>query len=120
MSVTLSLHTLLREHGINPYRVARELKGELHQNTVYKATAPGGVARLDLETISLIVNVVSALIGRPVRADEILKVEPEPYELKRSRSGHHYTGHERTDSILDRFPNLDASVAEARKLLEGD
>ena len=120
MTVTLSLDSLLRENGITPYRVARELKGKLHMNTVYKVTSPDGVVRLDLETLGLIVNVVSALLGRPVRADELLRVVPEPHELKRSKSGHHYTGHEATDEILDEVPDLDERLAQVSAYLAGE
>lgn len=106
MTVTFDLHRLMQAHDISAYRLERELEGQLNRNTVYAMTRQNGVKRIDLESLSKIVNVLSALLGRPVQAAELFTVDPEAHTLRRTAAGTHYTGDRETDEVLDDHPDI--------------
>lgn len=114
MTVSFDLHGLMQAHDISAYRLERELEGQLNRNTIYAMTRQSGVKRIDLESLSKIVNVLSALLGRPVQAAELFTVAPEPHTLRRTAAGTHYTGDRETDEILDDHPDILERLAASR------
>lgn len=111
MSVTLNLHQLMQAHNISAYRLERELEGQVSRNTIYSATRAKGVKRVDLATLSKIIDVLSAVIGRPVTASELFTVTPEAHTLRRTAAGTHYTGDQETDDTLDDHPEILERIA---------
>lgn len=116
MSVTLRLHEFLQDHNLSAYRLEKELEGQLARNSIYALAKPGGVKRLDLDSLSKVASVLSALLERPISLDELIAFDPPPHTLRRSASGFHYTGHPQTDRTLDAYSDLAARLAEAEAL----
>lgn len=106
MTVTFTLSTFLKEHGITAYRLERELKGQLSRNTVYDLCRDGHTKQVDLATLGKVISVVSAILKRDVQPGELFRFTPEPHQLSPSASGLPYTGHLATDMVLDRVPDL--------------
>lgn len=117
MSVTLRLHEFLEANGISAYRLEQELKGQLTRNSVYALAKKDGVRRVDLDSLDKVVSVLNAVLGRSVSLTELFEVNPPVHELRRTASGHHYTGHKATDLTLDAYPDLDERLAAAKAML---
>lgn len=116
MTVTLALHEFLAHHGLSAYRLEMELKGQLNRNSVYALAKPGGVTRVDLDTLGKVLPVLSALVRRPVQIGELFQVTEGPaHELRRSGAGLPYTGDRVTNEILDAHPDLLDRLAEAER-----
>ncbi len=113
MSVTFTLPEFLKQHSVTAYRLERELKGQLSRNTVYDLCRPGSAKQIDLATLGKVVNVLSAILGRPVQPGELFAFTPEPHQLGPSASGLPYTGHLATDMVLDRVPDLQDRLRQA-------
>ncbi|MEX2534932.1 MAG: hypothetical protein WD273_04950 [Trueperaceae bacterium] len=101
MRLRVKLGDYLSRHDISAYRLVREADSQLAKNTVY-SYARGGVKRVDLEVLGVIMEKLESITGEPVSIDDLLeKVSPGV-----SAAGVPYTGHRATDEILDEQPDV--------------
>lgn len=107
MAVEFTLHKFLAEHHLTANRVAVEAEGQIARNSVFAMARNGQVKRLDLANLDALLNILSALVGRPVKIGElIVHAADQPHTLRKSRAGVHYTNDELTNTVLDRVPDI--------------
>ena len=80
MLIRVSLDRYLERHNLSAYRLANELKGRVAQGSVYAMTRSKTVKRIDLETLSGVLQALERITGEPVTPNDLLEVlqEPEP------------------------------------------
>ena len=80
MLIRVSLDRYLERHNLSAYRLANELKGRVAQGSVYAMTRSKRVKRIDLETLSGVLQALERITGEPVTPNDLLEVlrEPEP------------------------------------------
>lgn len=80
MLIRVSLDRYLERHNLSAYRLANELKGRVAQGSVYAMTRSKTVKRIDLETLSGVLQALERITSEPVTPNDLLEVlqEPEP------------------------------------------
>jgi DNA-binding Xre family transcriptional regulator len=82
MLIRVSLDRYLERHNLSAYRLANELKGRVAQGSVYAMTRSKTVKRIDLETLSGVLQALERITGEPVTPNDLLEVvqesEPDP------------------------------------------
>ena len=80
MLIRVSLDRYLERHNLSAYRLANELKGRVAQGSVYAMTRSKTVKRIDLETLTGVMQALERITGEPVTPNDLLEViqEPEP------------------------------------------
>lgn len=73
--IQLRIHQVIQERGITPYRLWKETG--LARGTVYAyAAEPKDRAQIDLDKLTLIVEAVERLSGRPVELADVFERAP--------------------------------------------
>ncbi len=80
MKIRLTLGAYLERHDISAYRVVKESRGKLAQNTVY-AMARKPAQRVDLDTIGEVLTALERIQGQPVGIMDVLDVQEKPDEV---------------------------------------
>jgi DNA-binding Xre family transcriptional regulator len=80
MLIRVSLDRYLERHNLSAYKLANELKGRVAQGSVYAMTRSKTVKRIDLETLTGVMQALERMTGEPVTPNDLLEVvqEPEP------------------------------------------
>lgn len=80
MLIRVSLDRYLERHNLSAYRLANELKGRVAQGSVYAMTRSKTVKRIDLETLTGVMQALERITGETVTLNDLLEVieEPEP------------------------------------------
>lgn len=71
-SIYLTLDEYLEEHDLTAYKLAQRIEGQVARGSIY-ALARGEVKRLDLGTLSAIMNALEGLTGESVTFDDLLE-----------------------------------------------
>ena len=72
MGSYLTLNEYLEAHGLTAYKLAQKTEGQVARGSIY-ALARGDVKRLDLGTLSTIMDALEALTGESVTFDDLLE-----------------------------------------------
>ena len=78
MLIRVSLDRYLERHNLSAYRLANELKGRVAQGSVYAMTRSKTVKRIDLETLTGILQALERITGEAVTPNDLLEVIQEP------------------------------------------
>jgi hypothetical protein len=108
MAVRFSLDDFLRARQITPYRLAKELEGRVARGSVFAMSKGEHVKRVDLESLSEIINALRAITAETVTFNDLFEemdtaVQGGP---RLSRAGVPYTGDCEVDAILDEHPTI--------------
>ena len=71
-SVYLTLDEYLEMHDLTAYKLAQKVEGQVARGSIY-ALARGDVKRLDLSTLSTVMDALEELTGTPVTFDDLLE-----------------------------------------------
>ena len=78
MQIRVSLDRYLERHNLSAYRLANELKGRVAQGSVYAMTRSKTVKRVDLETLSGVLEALERITGEPITPNDLLEIIQEP------------------------------------------
>ncbi|WP_309569996.1 helix-turn-helix transcriptional regulator [Deinococcus sp.] len=76
MTLRLNLGQYLKDHGISAYRLVQEVEGVVAPNTVY-GLARKPAQRIDLDTVSSILQALERVRGQRVMITEVLEDVPD-------------------------------------------
>ncbi len=123
MDIRVRLDDYLNHHGLTPYRLAQETKGQAAQGSIY-ALARGDSKRLDLKTLAAIMGALEKLTGENVGFDDLLE-RGTPRDPNLTAAGVPRTGDPETDALLNDIPDvlerikqLEAGGSQTRPLRE--
>ena len=77
MQIRVSLDRYLERHNLSAYRLANELKGRVAQGSVYAMTRSKTVKRVDLKTLSGVLEALERITGEPVTPNDLLEIVEE-------------------------------------------
>ena len=80
MNVRVSLDRYLSQNNLTAYRLSKEVAGKAAQGSVYALARGEKVKRVDLETLSQVMQALTRLTGQPVTPNDLLEVIEEPLE----------------------------------------
>ncbi len=80
MNVRVSLDRYLLQNKLTAYRLSKEVAGKAAQGSVYALARGEKVKRVDLETLSQVMQALTRLTGQPVTPNDLLEVIEEPVE----------------------------------------
>ena len=70
--IYLTLDEYLEEHDLTAYKLAQKVEGQVARGSIY-ALARGDVKRLDLGTLSAVMDALEELTGTPVTFGDLLE-----------------------------------------------
>ena len=76
MPVRVSLDRFLASKNLSTYRLAKATLGRAAQGSIYAMARGEQVKRVDLETLSEIIQALERLTGQPVGVADILEIVP--------------------------------------------
>ncbi len=78
MNVRVSLDRYLQQNNLTAYRLSKEVDGKAAQGSVYALARGNKVKRVDLETLSQVMQALMRLTGQTVTPNDLLEVIEEP------------------------------------------
>lgn len=114
MTLRLNLGQYLKEHGITAYRLVQEMEGKVASNTVY-GMARRPAQRIDLQTVSEVLQALQRVNGKPVRITDILEdVQADVQEVETPTLEHLLSTVAPYDSAAQ--PNFSSQVRKRFKI----
>lgn len=74
--VNWRLSAILEENSITPYRLAEEVRGRVSRNSIY-AIANAKTERVDLSTLSALLDGLRKLTGKSYSVGDLLEYHPD-------------------------------------------
>ncbi len=86
MNVRVSLDRYLQQNNLTAYRLSKEVAGKAAQGSIYALARGEKVKRVDLETLSQVMQALTRLTGQPVTPNDLFEVIEEPPETMDSET----------------------------------
>jgi hypothetical protein len=86
MNVRVSLDRYLQQNNLTAYRLSKEVAGKAAQGSVYALARGNKVKRVDLETLSEVMQALSRLTGKPITPNDLLEVIEEPVSTEENET----------------------------------
>lgn len=80
MRLRLSLDRFLATHSLTPYRLFKEVEGKLAKSSVYDLVRGDEVKRVDLSTLSAVLEGLMSLTGERLTPNDLLETVKDDSE----------------------------------------
>jgi hypothetical protein len=110
MNVRVSLDRYLRQNNLTAYRLSKEVAGKAAQGSIYALARGEKVKRVDLETLSEVMQALMRLTGQTVTPNDLFEVieEPEPVPTEEIEAREWFDG--AAIAMSDRLTEIEKDV----------
>jgi hypothetical protein len=108
MNVRVSLDRYLRQNNLTAYRLSKEVAGKAAQGSIYALARGEKVKRVDLETLSEVMQALMRLTGQTVTPNDLLEVIEEPVSTEEIEAREWFDG--AAIAMSDRLTEIEKDV----------